>query len=624
MYFKKLTKIGAFLALTITVSLGADRSRGAFPLNILSADVLEIVTSYLPPHSLRALWTTGDGQLQIRLRQTQSIDISVPPECDYTPPITTREVTGIIQRFPWLRSLNVSGRIFSRGILPAHLTQLVKLKELSASNCVSSSLTILPNTLTGLSNLQKLNLSTNRFQNDLIPDGFRSLLFLNALDISDCDLRLTPDNIANLPPYLTALDLSNNQDMEEFLTTQRVFPSLTKLNLSIEDHSIEPHFFNATFTEENVSKLIGLTDLNIFGHRLKGKQLAVLASLSNLTDLMCWVDDDALSDEAANTLTKLPKLSTLYLTSLCWGGDIVIPHHIKTFYPCGSMEYLPGDYRLEVLTLVNGDADGFGNLIAWIELDSRIKFPQLTTLNMINEIEGDNIGQLPDWAPTLTELNLDLSPERDCVSQVLSQVSILSQLQKLSLAASGAIDYLPGTNECVLDAFDHLTTSLVNLTHLSLDRFIFSERINNSKLILLLVNFPHLTDLSLCDFVVREADLMDLPALTTLRLSLNHLRDDQETIFDIGHFLALPKALSRLYVDRSFFDSRYPMIVNESLLALKEVFGRYNLQHVYVDHDYFSVNTLPSAKRLSGTSASDLPGALALKKRKFKKDDRGE
>ncbi len=621
-YFKRLTRVGAFLALTVTVSSGADRgSRGIFPLNALPTDALEIITSYIPPHSLRALWTTGNRQLQLRLRQTRSVDMGVPPECDRTPPLTAREVIGIIQRFPWLRSLNVSGRVFSHGILPAQLTQLVNLKELSASNCSGFSLTILPNTLTGLSNLQRLNLSTNRFHNDLIPDGFRSLIFLNTLGISNCDLRLTPHNIANLPPYLTELDLSNNRDMEEFLTAQRVFPNLTKLNLSIEDRSIDPNFFNAAFTEENVSKLIGLTDLNIFGHRLKGAQFAILAFLSNLTDLMCWVDDATLSDDAAKTLIKLPKLSTLCLTNLCWDGDIVVPHHIKAFYPCGSMEYLPGDYRMEVLTLVNGDIDGFGNLVVQVESHPRIKFPHLTILDMINEIEGGDICQLPDWAPTLKELHIDLSSERNCVSQALRQVSRVPQLQKLSIVASGAINHLPGTDECVLDAFDHLTISLTNLTHLSLDRFIFSERIDNFKLIISLVNLPNLTDLSLCDFLVREADLMDLPPLTTLRLSLTHLRDNQEMTFDIGHFLALPASLSRLYLDRSFFGLGYPMVVNESLQALKEDAGRHNLQHVYVDQDYFSVNPLSSAKRLSHTSASDLPGALALKRRRLKEDE---
>ncbi|XP_062003691.1 TMV resistance protein N-like isoform X2 [Rosa rugosa] len=125
-----------------------------------------------------------------------------------------------------LQKLDLSGNKFVS--IPSEISRLSSLKRLNLSR---NDLVSIPDAIGGLSSLQRLNLSTNDLVS--IPDAIDRLSSLQQLDLSTNDLVSIPDAIGGLSS-LQLLSLSTN-DLVSIPDAIGGLSSLQRLNLSTND-----------------------------------------------------------------------------------------------------------------------------------------------------------------------------------------------------------------------------------------------------------------------------------------------------------------------------------------------------------------------------------------------------
>jgi len=176
----------------------------------------------------------------------------------------------------------------------------------------------------GLTNLTKLKL------NDLVSDeGIQGLTNLISLKVGES---VSGEGLMRLN-RLTSLDLTHN-DLVKFSHIEHLTSTLLKLNLSsnhvIQDEDLIPFTclrslklnYNFDISDNGISKLTGLTFLDISGDEGYGSELISNEGVSNLTNLTFLDVSDNFHSKVTNE--GISKLTNLTRLNLCCNERIDI------------------------------------------------------------------------------------------------------------------------------------------------------------------------------------------------------------------------------------------------------------------------------------------------------------
>lgn len=194
---------------------------------------------------------------------------------------------------------------------------LTAFSELEELNLSSNRFNTLPTSLAKLTQLKKLELNSSEFSDRI--DHFPALTNLDELNLSSADLEHIPN--LNECVQLKKLDLSLNEFKDKETLT---LPHLEELNLSNSELSKMP----------NLSGCVQLKELNLSHNKFKDEGFESLVLLTNLEDL----DLGYLGlKEIPSAISELKKLTRLYLA----GNNDILPSeltklasltHLRTIY----------------------------------------------------------------------------------------------------------------------------------------------------------------------------------------------------------------------------------------------------------------------------------------------------
>ncbi|KAM5576643.1 hypothetical protein ABKV19_007476 [Rosa sericea] len=306
-----------------------------------------------------------------------------------------------------LQKLDLSGNKFVS--IPSEISRLSSLKQLNLSR---NDLVSIPDAIGGLSSLQRLNLSMNDLVS--IPDAIDRLSSLQQLDLSTNDLVSIPDAIGGLSS-LQRLNLSTN-DLVSIPDAIGRLSSLQRLDLSMNDLVSIP---------DAIGQLSSLQRLDLSMNDLVSIPDAI-GGLSSLQRL----------DLSMNNLVSIPDaiggLSSLQRLDLSTNDLVSIPDAIGRL---SSLQRL----NLSMNDLVS-IPDAIGGLSSLQRLDlstnNLVSIPdaigRLSSLQQL-DLSTNDLASIPDAIGRLSSLQrLDLSTND--LGSIPNEVGRLSSLERLDLS----------------------------------------------------------------------------------------------------------------------------------------------------------------------------------------------
>ena len=156
------------------------------------------------------------------------------------------------------------------------INKLSSLLELQLSDCAPPYIPLTPSV--NFSSLTTLDLSSNHFENTLIPSWIFGLCNMLSLDLSDNDFHgLIPVDLQNMT-FLTHLDLSSNYFNSSIPYWLYIFIHLESLNLG--SNKLQGSIFNV------VGNLTSIISIDLLYNELGGKLRRSLGNLCNLREII--------------------------------------------------------------------------------------------------------------------------------------------------------------------------------------------------------------------------------------------------------------------------------------------------------------------------------------------------
>ncbi|XP_067936773.1 leucine-rich repeat protein lrrA-like [Watersipora subatra] len=318
-----------------------------------------------------------------------------------------------------LEILNLSSNRFNTG-LPDSIGSLKLLRKLTLSSCYLSAL---PESLSQLTNLELLNLSDNQFSTGL-PDSIGNLKLLRELNLCSCFLTTLPESVSQLT-NLEILNLRGNRFSTGLPDSIGDLKSLKELNLSR---------CRLTSFPESVSQLTNLEILNLSSNQFRTGLPDIIGNLKSLKMLNLLSCNLTALPESVSQLTNLEVLG-LHRNQFSAGlpdgiGDLK-SLRVLDFSSC-RLTSLPESVsqltNLEILDLhynqfSTGLPDNIGNLKSLRKLN--LSFCHLTSL-------------LKSLGTLIKLEDLDLSNNQ--ISDFLSFITQLVKLKSLNLESCELID----------------------------------------------------------------------------------------------------------------------------------------------------------------------------------------
>ncbi|QHO26600.1 hypothetical protein HN873_020974 [Arachis hypogaea] len=359
----------------VTLSLGYTGIRGHLTSQILC----------LP--NLYELNLPGNRNIQVHVPQLNcntSLNVLDLSWCQFS----GSQIPSSFSNLTHLTSLNLF-ESESNGSIPSWLSNLQHLAHLDLSdNRFSGSI---PSSLSNLQHLTHLDLSFNRF-NGQFPKVLGQLTKLQTLILASNNLggKLLLSSLANLT-QISRLDCSHNKFQGPLPKKITGFSSLTELILNDNslNETIPSWCFSLPFLTSldlsnnqftgNISAISShsLQSLYLCGNKLQGNIPESLFNLVNLTYL-CLSSGNWSYSLHSPLFSKLQKFQNLEVLSLSGFNSLLLDSRTNSSYNRFS--------NLEALLLLQIDLTNFSK-ISW-------KFPKLQTLQLSeNKLEG----KIPKW-----------------------------------------------------------------------------------------------------------------------------------------------------------------------------------------------------------------------------------